>query len=55
MKNNHKNTSTTAENLLLVLPKNCGCSACTSTKEYAKNELGEHKYKSILKTLGILG
>ncbi len=43
----------TIENLLVVLPKKCSCHLCESTKDVAKKNLGEKKYKSLCTSLGI--
>ena len=54
---NFKQTTTIStysiENLLLVLPKKCSCHLCETTKNEAKKNLGEKKYKVICNSLGI--
>lgn len=38
---------------LSILPKQCSCSACQSAKDSAKNSLGEKRYISVCKALGL--
>ena len=42
------------ENLLLVMPKICSCHLCETTKDVAKKNLGEKKYKILCTSLGII-
>ena len=52
--NNFKNElKSDAERMLFLLPKSCNCHTCVETKSYIKNELGETKFFSIAKKVGI--
>ena len=55
MKNNNFNNElkSNAERMLFLLPKSCNCHTCVETKSYIKNELGETKFFSIAKKVGI--
>lgn len=41
------------EYILIHLPKQCSCSACTATKKSAQIELGEKRYKKVCRALGL--
>lgn len=45
--------SNSTEVILSHMPKQCGCSACQGTKDAAKKELGEARFRSVCKALGL--
>ena len=55
MKKNNLNEEpkSSVERMLFLLPKSCNCHTCVETKSYIKNELGETKFFSIAKKVGI--
>ena len=54
-RDNQNNQSTNKlEAMLFSLPKNCGCNTCRDTKSYIKEELGDSKYKTFCREVGIV-
>lgn len=46
------NFANNIEKMLFVMPKNCNCPICQASKEKARNELGEKRFKRLTKQLG---
>lgn len=41
------------EKSLMILPKDCNCSACQAQKNKAKEQLGTKKYYKVCESIGI--
>ncbi len=41
------------ERSLMILPKNCNCSACQAQKDRVKNEMGTKKYFKVCEQIGL--
>lgn len=41
------------EKSLMILPKDCNCSACKEQKERAKEQLGAKRYYKVCESIGI--
>ncbi len=42
------------ESLLVAMPKKCSCQICVTTKNIAKDTLGEKKFKQFCNTIGLV-
>lgn len=41
------------EKMLMVLPKDCNCSACEAEKKKAKEQMGMKKYYKVCESIGL--